>query len=361
MFSDGVAYTETDILKTVITGGTGTAAEHRLPGGRQDRDDRRLHRRLVRRLHAAALDRGLGRPPRRALVARLQRLRRHARGADLARLHGASRRATTAGTSRSRPDPIDYQPFFGNYANGGGDVSSSSDYSVEHVRHVHDAAHDPDRHRAPAATTRTSTRPARARQPAAIRRRRQLSGLTRSLGAARAARARGGLRSRSPRPGAEFIPGAAGDAPRWVLGPFGDGLRARGRDLRRPALRRVRRLPRRPRDGRAPARAPDLGRDRGPRRRSSRSPGRCCRSTSSATSPTRGSAPSTASTPTTRRPPTCPLDPAASRVDDWRFAVSVYGPAFTLASYPLGLVGVSAALWALKARLALSRARDLRV
>jgi glycosyl transferase family 87 len=53
-------------------------------------------------------------------------------------------------------------------------------------------------------------------------------------------------------------------------------------------------------------------------------------------------------------PADLPADPAASRVDDWRFAVSVYGPAFTLASYPLGLVGVSVALWTLKAATALA-------
>ena len=53
-------------------------------------------------------------------------------------------------------------------------------------------------------------------------------------------------------------------------------------------------------------------------------------------------------------PADLPADPAASRVDDWRFAVSVYGPAFTLASYPLGLAGVSFALWAFKAAFALS-------
>ena len=47
-------------------------------------------------------------------------------------------------------------------------------------------------------------------------------------------------------------------------------------------------------------------------------------------------------------PADIPADPAGSRVDDWRFAVSVYGPAFTLATYPLGLVGVSEALWILK-------------
>ena len=52
-FSDGVAYEMTDVLKGVITSGTGTAAGHRLPGRRQDRHHRRLHRRLVRGLHAA--------------------------------------------------------------------------------------------------------------------------------------------------------------------------------------------------------------------------------------------------------------------------------------------------------------------
>jgi Glycosyltransferase family 87 len=48
-------------------------------------------------------------------------------------------------------------------------------------------------------------------------------------------------------------------------------------------------------------------------------------------------------------PAALPNDPAASRVEDFRFAVSVYGPLFTLATYPLGIVGVSVALWALKA------------
>ena len=38
---------------------------HRLPGRRQDGHDRQEHRRLVRRLHPAAVDRGLGRLPRR--------------------------------------------------------------------------------------------------------------------------------------------------------------------------------------------------------------------------------------------------------------------------------------------------------
>jgi hypothetical protein len=47
-------------------------------------------------------------------------------------------------------------------------------------------------------------------------------------------------------------------------------------------------------------------------------------------------------------------DPAAARVDDWRFAASVYGPLFTLGTYPLGLLSVSGGLWAFKALAALS-------
>ncbi|MGH2962529.1 MAG: polyprenol phosphomannose-dependent alpha 1,6 mannosyltransferase MptB, partial [Solirubrobacterales bacterium] len=48
-------------------------------------------------------------------------------------------------------------------------------------------------------------------------------------------------------------------------------------------------------------------------------------------------------------PADLPGDPAASRVEDFRFAVSVYGPLFTLLSYPLGLVGVPVAMWGVKA------------
>jgi alpha-1,6-mannosyltransferase len=53
-------------------------------------------------------------------------------------------------------------------------------------------------------------------------------------------------------------------------------------------------------------------------------------------------------------PAAIPDDPIASRVDDWRFAVSVYGPAFTLATYPVGALSAGAALWTLKAIAALS-------
>jgi alpha-1,6-mannosyltransferase len=42
-------------------------------------------------------------------------------------------------------------------------------------------------------------------------------------------------------------------------------------------------------------------------------------------------------------------DSAAARVQDYRDAASVYGPLFTLGSYPLGLIGVPAGMWAMKA------------
>jgi hypothetical protein len=55
-------------------------------------------------------------------------------------------------------------------------------------------------------------------------------------------------------------------------------------------------------------------------------------------------------------PADIPGDPAASRVDDFRAAVSVYGPLFTLLSAPLGLTGAGFALWSLKALAAASLA-----
>ena len=51
-------------------------------------------------------------------------------------------------------------------------------------------------------------------------------------------------------------------------------------------------------------------------------------------------------------------DDAASRVIDYRDAVSVYGPVFTLGGYPLGLVSVPVALWSLKAVAGLSSPRS---
>ena len=86
VFPTDEAYAADQVLKTVITGGTGTSAELRLSRRRQDRYRQQLRERLVRRLHAADGDRGVGRlPPGQHLDGR--RLRRHAGGPDLARLH----------------------------------------------------------------------------------------------------------------------------------------------------------------------------------------------------------------------------------------------------------------------------------
>lgn len=60
--------------------------------------------------------------------------------------------------------------------------------------------------------------------------------------------------------------------------------------------------------------------------------------------------------PYTAAPEAIPADAAAMRVQDFSDAVSVYGPLFTLLSYPLGALGVPAAMWSLKAIAALSLA-----
>jgi hypothetical protein len=53
-------------------------------------------------------------------------------------------------------------------------------------------------------------------------------------------------------------------------------------------------------------------------------------------------------------PSAIPHDAAADRVQDYRDAASVYGPLFTVGSYPLGLIGVPAGMWAMKALAAVS-------
>jgi len=60
--------------------------------------------------------------------------------------------------------------------------------------------------------------------------------------------------------------------------------------------------------------------------------------------------------PYTHAPAEIGADEAAMRVQDFRDAVSVYGPLFTLLSYPPALLGVPFALWALKGVAALSLA-----
>jgi hypothetical protein len=154
-------------------------------------------------------------------------------------------------------------------------------------------------------------------------------------------------------PGAALVPGAGADAPGWVLGPFGDGLGVGARGylallwLAFAAYLVVVGL------------AGTIGR----------------RTIVAAVAVLIGAfvlAPPLLSldvfsyisyarlgvehglNPYESVPAAIPDDPAASRVDDWRFAVSVYGPAFTLLTYPLGALGVAESLWSLKALAGLS-------
>ena len=95
----GEAYEVTKVLEGVITSGTGagyTSIGCRSEAGKTGTTDGPV-RRLVRRLHAALLDRGLDRAP---ALARLHRLRRPDLRADLALLHGGRPGPATAPTSR---------------------------------------------------------------------------------------------------------------------------------------------------------------------------------------------------------------------------------------------------------------------
>ena len=108
-----------DAHRARVSSGTATSAQ--IGGtfvGGQDRHDRELRRRLVRRLHRQAHRRGLGRLPRQAQADedRVQRPAgggRHLPGPDLARLHGAGDRDRRAppraegqgGHDDARPSP----------------------------------------------------------------------------------------------------------------------------------------------------------------------------------------------------------------------------------------------------------------
>jgi len=154
-------------------------------------------------------------------------------------------------------------------------------------------------------------------------------------------------------PGSEFVPGAAGDAPRWVLGAFGDGFELHGSSYQVLLVAAfiaylgivwaVDRLRPRLLWGVIGALVATFG---------LAGPLLSLDVFSYITYARLGA--EHGLNPYESAPAELPADPAASRVDDWRFAVSVYGPAFTLATYPLGLVGVSVALWAFKALAALA-------
>ena len=128
VFSDGVAYTATDILKTVISGGTGTAANIGCPAaGKTGTTDDFTDAWFVGYTPQLATAVWVGHPDARASLGY------NAFGGTLAAPiwhdYMTTAKGDYCGDFPEAQDPIDYQPFFGNYANGGGDVSSSSDYS----------------------------------------------------------------------------------------------------------------------------------------------------------------------------------------------------------------------------------------
>ena len=132
----------------------------RLPGGRQDGDDRRGEGRLVRGLYAAPVDGGLGRLSgcghRDA-----GRPGRNLRRARLARLHACPPATATATTSRSRPRRSCPRPSSASTRAPGAAPTTATATTTRRTR-------TPSRPTAPTAepsTTRTSTSPPRSRSP----------------------------------------------------------------------------------------------------------------------------------------------------------------------------------------------------
>lgn len=153
-------------------------------------------------------------------------------------------------------------------------------------------------------------------------------------------------------PGPELVPGAGTDAPRWVLGVFGDGLGLDGSEYLAVlyvafAAYLVVAWAAQALGGRAIrwaviagvvlfALAPPL------------------LSLDVFSYASYGRLQVDGLNPYDFAPADIPGDAAAARVQDYRDAVSVYGPLFSALSYPLALLGPEAAVWAMKALAALS-------
>ena len=128
VFSDGVAYTATDILETVISGGTGTAANIGCPAaGKTGTTDDFTDAWFVGYTPQLSTAVWVGHPDARSTLGY------NAFGGTLAapiwQDYMSVAKGDYCGDFPAITEPIDYQPFFGNYAGGGGDYSSSSDYS----------------------------------------------------------------------------------------------------------------------------------------------------------------------------------------------------------------------------------------
>ena len=144
VFSDGVAYTATDILETVISGGTGTSANIGCPAaGKTGTTDDFTDAWFVGYTPQLSTAVWVGHPDSRSSLGY------NAFGGTLAapiwQDYMSTAKGDYCGDFPEPTDPIEYQPFFGNYAGGGGDVSSDTDYS------------DPGTYTTPSTTPSTGT------------------------------------------------------------------------------------------------------------------------------------------------------------------------------------------------------------
>ena len=124
VFSTGEAYAATQVLKTVIQSGTGTAANYGCPAAGKTGTTSNFTDAYFDGYTAAARHRRVGRLSERDRVDG-RRLRRHAGRADLARLHAGRRRRLL----RRLPQPADPwhgQPFHGDRSVSGKGSDSGS-------------------------------------------------------------------------------------------------------------------------------------------------------------------------------------------------------------------------------------------
>jgi penicillin-binding protein 1A len=125
VFSDGVAYEVTDILKGVVSGGTGTAANIGCPqAGKTGTTDDYTDAWFVGYTPKLSTAVWVGHPNARATLGY------NAFGGTLAAPiwhdYMLTAKGDFCGDFPQPEDPVEYQPFYGEYANSGGSSSSSS-------------------------------------------------------------------------------------------------------------------------------------------------------------------------------------------------------------------------------------------
>ena len=117
-----------------------TKAPGRLPRRRQDRHDRQLQRRLVRRLHTRPGGGGLGRLPRMRCARCAARTRINVAGGCIPALAPPGVHAVIAAASRSRRPRRSFSPFYGKNARRGQPRSGDQDEGLGPVAAARRAA-----------------------------------------------------------------------------------------------------------------------------------------------------------------------------------------------------------------------------